>query len=49
MPDSNSDDKTRSYLQLVSGSAIGHCRTIEKIGAALEEMTGSLEIAFSFL
>ncbi len=33
MQDSNSDDITRSYVQLAGGSIIGHYRIIEKIGA----------------
>jgi serine/threonine protein kinase/Flp pilus assembly protein TadD len=33
MQDSDSDDKTRSHVQLAHGSIIGHYRIIEKIGA----------------
>ena len=33
MPENDSDDITRSHLQLAQGSIIGHYRIIEKIGA----------------
>lgn len=33
VPDSDSNDITRSHVQLAHGSIIGHLRTIEKIGA----------------
>ena len=33
MPENDSDDKTRSQVQLAHGSIIGHYRIVEKIGA----------------
>ena len=33
MPDSDSNDITRSHVQLAHGSIIGHYRIIERIGA----------------